>query len=139
MNAQNEKAFAQYIKDAYLGTLSKSEFIHRILRLEHVKLMQVRAFLSPQKPFSELDISQTEFYRKMINTPDDFDAFIAYLHRIKRKEYDVFDMYSKFYDFITITPQKRKEQLDFNKKKARDDEAELQDIPLEKMRNEQGF
>lgn len=112
MNAQNERYFAEYIRDAYLGSLTKVEFVHNILRLEHVKLKETREFLMPQKPFRGMDISRTEFYRRMVFTPDDFDAFLIYLHEIKRKEYDVFDMYSKFYDFITMTPQKRKEQLE---------------------------
>lgn len=118
MNAQNEEMFAEYIKGAYIGSLAKEEFIHSILRLEHVKLKETRAFLSSQIPFSEMDASQTEFYRRMLHTPEDFPAFIEYLHRIKRPEYDVFDMYSKFYDFITLTPQKRKEQIEEEKRKA---------------------
>jgi len=112
MNAQNEEYFSEFIHEAYLGSLDKTEFIHGILRLEHKKLKETRAFLAPQKPFDTLDISQTDFYRKMVETPDDFEGFLAYLHEVKRPDYDVFDMYSRFYDFITASPQRRKAELD---------------------------
>jgi hypothetical protein len=131
MNAQNESTFARYIKEAYMGSLTKEEFIRSILRLEHMKLKETRAFLVPQEPFRDMDISQTEFYRRMVHTPDDFDAFLEYLHRIKRKEYDVFDMYSKFYDFITMTPQKRKEQLEAEAQSAAAEEQKAQAAPVQ--------
>ncbi len=118
MNAQNEHAFARYIKDVYLGDLNRTQFIQRILRLEHIKLKQVRAFLKPLEPFSSLDASRTEFYRKMLATPDDFEEFLEYLVKIKRDDYDVFDMYSKFYDFITATPEIRKAQMDRERQQA---------------------
>ena len=111
-NAQNEKLFAQHIRDAYLGSLGKEDFIREILRLEHQKMKETRAFLTAIPFFKNLDATRTEFYRKMLGTPDGFEEFIAYLHRIKRPEYDVFDMYSRFYDFLTVTPQKRKAELD---------------------------
>jgi hypothetical protein len=111
-NARNEKQFARSIREAYLGGLTKEEFIHGILRLEHEKMKETRAFLAPLRPFRDLDSSQTEFYRKMVGTPEGFAEFIDYLHQLKRPEYDVFAMYSKFYDYLTVTPQKRKAELD---------------------------
>jgi hypothetical protein len=117
-NAQNEKQFAAIIRDAYVGVLDKEQFIREILRLEQTKMKETRAFLAPIKPFSTLDPAPTEFYRKMLGTPEGFDDFITYLHRIKRPEYDVFDMYSKFYDFLTLTPQKRKEEMAAKEREA---------------------
>lgn len=111
-NAQNEKQFARILREACLGSLAKEVFIHEILRLEHQKMKETRAFFAPIRFFADLDVSQTEFYRKMIDTPEEFDAFITYLHRIKRSDYDVFAMYSKFYDFLTVTPQRRKAEMD---------------------------
>lgn len=111
-NAQNEKQFARLIREAYMGSLAKQDFIREILRLEHKKMKETRAFLSPLHPFRDLDVTKTEFYRKMVDTPEGFAEFIDYLHRVKRPEYDVFDMYSRFYDFLTITPQRRKTEMD---------------------------
>lgn len=111
-NAQNEKQFARFIREAYMGSLAKQDFIREILRLEHKKMKETRAFLAPLPYFRDVDVAKTEFYRKMLGTPEGFEEFIDYLHRVKRPEYDVFDMYSKFYDFLTITPQKRKAELD---------------------------
>lgn len=111
-NARNEKQFATIIREAYLGTLAKEEFIHKILRLEHEKMKETRAFLAPLRPFRDLDPSQTELYRKMLGTPEGFAEFIDYLHQLKRPEYDVFAMYSKFYDYLTVTPRKRKAEMD---------------------------
>lgn len=127
-NAQNEQIFGEYIQAAYMGNLTKTEFIHNILRLEHKKLKETRAFLTVQYPFSDMDPSRTEFYRRMLHTPENFDAFLDYLHRIKREEYDVFDMYSRFYDFITMTPLKRKAQLDAEKKARQEEEARVKKI-----------
>lgn len=125
-NAQNEKKFAQLISDAYLGKLPKQEFIRDILRLEHAKMKETRAFLAPIQPFRDLDPAGTEFYRKMLGTPEGFEEFIAYLHLIKRPEYDVFAMYSRFYDFLTVTPKQRKAELD-----AAVQEAEAEEIGKE--------
>jgi len=99
INAQNEALFAKLSRDAYLGSLSKTEFILGILRLEHKTLKKVRRFLVSRKPFKALDESKTDFYRKMMNTPSKFDEFVKYLHRIKRPEFDIFDIYGQFYDF----------------------------------------
>ena len=115
-NAQNEKQFARFIREAYMGSLAKQDFIREILRLEHQKMKETRAFLAPLPYFSDLDVAKTEFYRKMVGTPEGFEEFIDYLHRVKRPEYDVFDMYSKFYDFLTVTPQKRKAELEMKAK-----------------------
>lgn len=111
-NAQNEKRFAEIIREAYLGRKGKEDFIHDILRLEHVKMKETRAFLTSMEPFRILDPAGTEFYQKMLGTPEGFEEFIAYLHRIKRPDYDVFDMYSKFFDYLTVTPRQRKVELD---------------------------
>jgi len=132
-NAQNEKMFGTYIREAYMGNLTKTEFIRSILRLEHAKLKETRAFLTVQEPFAGLEPDRTEFYRRMLHTPEDFDAFIDYLHRIKREEYDVFEMYSKFYDFITMTPLKRKAQLDAEKKVRQQEESRLKEIRDERQ------
>jgi len=115
INAQNEKEFAKLTDEAHSGDLTKTEFIDSILRLEHKSLKKTREFLSSHEPFKGADISKTVFYSKMNGTPEEFDAFIEYLHAIKRDDYDVFKHYSDFYDFI-IPPTKRwkareKEQL----------------------------
>ena len=115
-NAQNEKQFARFIREAYMGALGKQDFIREILRLEHKKMKETRAFLSRSSPFRDLDVSKTEFYRKMLGTPEGFEEFIDYLHRVKRPEYDVFDMYSRFYDFLTITPQEAKSRTGYEGK-----------------------
>ena len=117
-NAQNEKQFARRIREAYLGGVSKQEFIQEILRLEHGKMKETRAFLAPLRTFRDLDVAETDFYRKMLGTPEEFEAFLDYLHRIKRPDYDVFAMYSKFYDFLTITPERRKAELDASNRDA---------------------
>ncbi|GAB4343896.1 MAG: hypothetical protein Kow0089_20000 [Desulfobulbaceae bacterium] len=106
INAQNEKQFTMLTEQAHEGLLTKTEFIHRILMLEHKSLKRTRAFLSRQEPYRSMDISTTVFYRKMMGTPDGFDNFLEYLKEIKRKEYDVYKHYSDFYDFI-IPPTKR--------------------------------
>jgi hypothetical protein len=111
-NAQNEKQFARCIREAYMGALAKQDFIREILRLEHRKMKETRAFLVPIPFFRDLDVAKTDFYKKMLGTPEGFEEFIAYLHQVKRPEYDVFDMYSRFYDFLTVTPQKRKAEMD---------------------------
>lgn len=100
MNAQNEKQFAKITEEAHAGSLTKTEFILEILRLEHKSLKKTRAFLSNQESYKDIDLSQTIFYRKMNGTPENFDDFIQYLQQIKRDEYDVFKHYSDFYDFI---------------------------------------
>ncbi len=106
MNAQNEYQFTEITEEAHKGLMTKTEFIHNILRLEHKSLKKTRAFLIDQPPYRDVDLSQTIFFSKMYGTPEHFDDFIAYLHRIKRVEYDVFKHYSDFYDFI-IPPTKR--------------------------------
>ncbi len=106
INAQNEKLFTAITEEAHEGAMTKSEFILNILRLEHKSLKKTLAFLSNQSPYKDIDLSQTIFYSKMSGTPEEFDAFIEYLHRIKRDEYDVFEHYSDFYDFI-IPPTRR--------------------------------
>lgn len=111
-NARNETQFARYIREAFLGALTRQDFIHGILRLEHGTMKETRAFLAPLHPFRDLDSAPTEFYRKMRDTPEGFAEFIDYLHQLKRPEYDVFAMYSKFYDYLTITPRKRKAEMD---------------------------
>jgi len=108
MNAQNEASFAKLCQEAYAGSLSKTDFIYGILRLEHKSLKKTRAFLAQKKPFKDIDISQTEFYRKMFETPSDFDSFVQYLLRIKRKDFDIFDVYSQFYDFAAVMPFERR-------------------------------
>lgn len=100
INAQNEKQFAEITEKAHAGSLTKTEFILEILRLEHKSLKKTRAFLSAQESYRDIDLSQTVFYSKMHGTPEEFDDFIQYLQRIKRDEYDVFKHYSDFYDFI---------------------------------------
>lgn len=115
-NAQNEKQFAQFIREAYMGSLAKQDFIREILRLEHKKMKETRAFFAPLQHYRDLDVSRTEFYRKMLGTPEGFEDFINYLHQVKRPEYDVFEMYSKFYDFLTLTPQKRKAEMEAKSK-----------------------
>jgi len=107
MNAQNEASFAALYQEAYEGSLSKSEFIQGILRLEHKSLKDTREFLALIKPFRDIDIAQTEFYRKMFETPTDFDAFLHYLNHIKRMDFDIMEVYSQFYDFATVTPLER--------------------------------
>ncbi len=104
MNAQNEDSFAELCQQAYEGSLSKTEFIHGILRLEHESLKETRDMLAQEEPFRDIDLSQTEFYRKMFETPSDFDSFLQYLQRIKRDDFDIFDVYSQFYDFAIVTP-----------------------------------
>ena len=106
INAQNEKQFTAITEEAHDGAMTKSEFILNILRLEHNSLKKTLAFLSNQSPYKNIDLSQTIFYSKMSGTPEEFDAFIEYLHRIKRAEYDVFQHYSDFYDFV-IPPTRR--------------------------------
>ena len=106
INAQNEKQFTAITTEAHEGAMTKSEFILNILRLEHKSLKKTLAFLSNQSPYKDIDLSQTIFYSKMSGTPEEFDAFIEYLHRIKRDEYDVFEHYSDFYDFV-IPPTRR--------------------------------
>ncbi len=106
INAQNEQQFADLTDAAHRGSLTKTEFIHSILSLEHKSLKKTRDFLSIHEPFKSTDISGTVFYSKMIGTPEEFDAFLDYLHSIKRDDYDVFKHYSDFYDFI-IPPTKR--------------------------------
>ena len=106
INAQNEKLFTAITEEAHEGAMTKSEFILNILSLEHKSLKKTLAFLSNQSPYKDIDLSQTIFYSKMSGTPEDFDAFIEYLHRIKRDEYDVFEHYSDFYDFV-IPPTRR--------------------------------
>lgn len=106
INAQNEQQFTAITEEAHEGAMTKSEFILNILRLEHKSLKKTRTFLSNQSPYKDIDLSQTIFYSKMSGTPEDFDDFIEYLHRIKREEYDVFKHYSDFYDFV-IPPTRR--------------------------------
>lgn len=106
INAQNEDQFTEITEEAHEGVMTKLEFIHNILRLEHKSLKRTLAFLSKEKPYKDIDLSQTIFYSKMSGTPEEFDDFLEYLHRIKRDEYDVFEHYSNFYDFV-IPPTRR--------------------------------
>lgn len=106
INAQNERQFIEITEEAHKGEMTKTQFIHNILRLEHKSLKKTRAFLSNLVPYKDIDLSQTIFYSKMSGTPEEFDAFIEYLQRIKREDYDVFKHYSDFYDFV-IPPTRR--------------------------------
>lgn len=106
INAQNEKEFTKITEEAHKGNMTKLEFIHSILSLEHKSLKKTYALLSKQEPYKNIELSKTIFYRKMSGTPGEFDAFLEYLQRIKRVEYDVYKHYSDFYDFV-IPPTKR--------------------------------
>lgn len=106
INAQNEKQFIEYSEQASNGDLNRSEFILNILSLEHKSLKRTRAFLAKESPFKDVVLSETVFYGKMYGTPEKFEDFIEYLHRIKREDYDVFKHYSDFYDFI-VPPTRR--------------------------------
>jgi hypothetical protein len=102
LNAQNEHFFAELSRKAHLGFLTKDDFIAGILRLEHRSLKEARAFLSRLEPYRDMDDRGTEFYRKMIGIPEEFDPFLQYLCRIRRPDFDIFSVYSQFYDFIII-------------------------------------
>lgn len=105
-NAQNEEQFAFITRQANQGELTKIEFIHSILRLEHQSLKRTLAFLGRQPQYLNPDMEENVFYQKMSGTPEAFEDFLVYLKKIKRDNYDVFEHYSSFYDFV-IPPAKK--------------------------------
>ena len=102
LNSQGEKRFREIIKEARSKTLSKPGFAREIMRQEFQAVKKVRGLVDRlQLGRSEKEASY--FFKKFVECPDDFDAFLSYKRRVSPNR-DQTKEYEKAYDSLLKTP-----------------------------------
>lgn len=96
VNARNERQFKSLMDDAYNDSVSKEVFVSTIGRLEFAATLDTRALLIPLR-FSKKEIKQSDYYKRFLNCPTNYEAFLAY-QKDTRSKRDPDKFYEAEYD-----------------------------------------
>lgn len=96
INSKHEKSFTKLFEEAQRGRLSRTEFPLKVLRLEHQTAMQTRGLIKELK-LSEAELAGAALCRRLLNCPDDFDEFLAYVKSQENGRNPVLE-YERVYD-----------------------------------------
>jgi hypothetical protein len=96
VNSMNEKSFSKLSRDAESGKIPRSDFPLKALEIEHRAVKQTRDLIKALG-LSEADVAGSEIYHSFLESPDSFDAFLAYIKKVSTVRNPIVE-YQKQYD-----------------------------------------
>ena len=97
INSENDEHFGELIKMAKSGSIARDVFAKKVVEAEFKAAKTLRDML-PAFKFTDKETAQSAYYKKFKNTPDNYDAFIAYGQRLNSPHRDVVKEYEATYD-----------------------------------------
>jgi hypothetical protein len=98
INSKSEERFAKVCQNAQFGTISRTEFARAILKIEQDAVKRTRDAIKVLE-LSEREKSESHYYRKFADAPDDFEESLAYGRKVSPKR-DAVKEYELQYDAI---------------------------------------
>jgi hypothetical protein len=99
LNSENEADFQELFHRAELGTISKEDFAHEILRVEFKSAKQAKTLISKLK-LPKKETSKSYYYKRFIGCPDSFEEFLASIKKDSTNGQDAIKDYEMKYDLL---------------------------------------
>lgn len=97
INVKGEKQFKALFDGASTGSISKDEFVRKLIRKEFDAVKETKKII---KAFdlAKTEIAQSQCYNYFSQCPDDFDGFSSYSKKISQNHYQL--EYERLYERI---------------------------------------
>ncbi len=99
VNSENDEHFQELVHMARSGGITREAFVKEILEAEFKATKKIRDMLANFR-FTKREISESDYYKKFKNSPDDYDEFIAYSQRLVSPHRDIVKEYEMKYDVL---------------------------------------
>jgi hypothetical protein len=102
LNSEGEKRFQEIYQKAKDGTLSKTNFVNEILKVEFEAVKRTRELIRGLN-LNKKEISESYFYNRYIECPNKFEDFLSYKKKASPQR-DQIKEYEMQYDSLRKTP-----------------------------------
>lgn len=96
LNSEGEQRFQQLVEMAKAGSISRVDYATECLKQEFIAAKKIRDLIATFG-LSQKEIAESWSYNRLIQCPDDFDAFLPYLHKVSPNRH-AFEDYERYYD-----------------------------------------
>jgi hypothetical protein len=99
LNSEGEPRFKQLVEMAKTGTISRADYAKEVLKQELIANKKTRDLII-KFGLSQKEITESYFYNRLVQSPDDFDTFLLYLRKVSPNRH-AFEDYERYYDSLT--------------------------------------
>jgi hypothetical protein len=109
LNSEGEPRFQQLVEMAKAGSISRVDYATEVLKQEFKATKKTRDLIATFE-FSQKEIAESWSYNRLIQCPDDFNAFLPYLHKVSPNRHTFedyeryYDLQKQYYDSLAKTP-----------------------------------
>src|SRR5262249_55874707 len=98
LNSEGDDRFKKLSEQAMKGTKSKSYFVKEVMRQEFYAVKKTQALLG-HFGLSKSEISESYYYNRFIQSPDDFEEYLSYKKEVS-PDRDQEKEYGQLYDSL---------------------------------------